>query len=61
MIPWGDDAALVEPAREVDHNLAGTVVVHHLELADVSVLHHHSQKPHHNLGAGTQQNLPEKR
>jgi hypothetical protein len=56
-VPWGDDAALVEPAGEIDDNLASPVVVHHLELPDVSVLHHHGQESHHNLRAGPQQHL----
>jgi hypothetical protein len=56
-VPWGDDAALVEPAGEIDDNLASPVVVHHLELPDITVLHHHSQESHHDLGAGPQQHL----
>ena len=43
--PGGDDAALVEPPGQVDDDLAAAVVVHHLELADVAVLHHHGQEP----------------
>lgn len=39
-----DDAALVQPAVEEDHNLARTVVVHNLELPDVTVLHHDREK-----------------
>ena len=59
-LPGGDDAALVEPAGQVDHNLARTVVIHHLKLPDVAMLHHHSQEPHHNLGAGAEEDLQQK-
>ena len=42
--PRGDDATLVEAPGEVDDDLAGPMVVDHLELADVSVLHHDGEK-----------------
>ena len=29
-VPGGDDATLVKPAGEVDHNLAGAMVINHL-------------------------------
>ena len=35
-----DDAALVDAARQLDHNFPGPVVVDDLELADVPVLLH---------------------
>ena len=47
--PGGDDTAFVEPAGEVDHDLAGAMVVHHLELPDVSVLHHDGEEPDDDL------------
>ena len=72
-IPGRDDATLVKPASEVDHNLAGAMVVNHLnifymgaivghqtseifsafylKLADVAVLHHHSEETDDHLGA----------
>ena len=56
--PGGDDTAFVEPAGEVDHDLAGAMVVHHLELPDVSVLHHDGEEPDDDLAAGPQQHLP---
>ena len=55
--PGHDDADLVDSASQVDDDLATTVVVNDLELADVAVLHHDGQEPHHYLGAGTQQHL----
>ena len=39
-VPGRDDATLVKPAGEVDHNLA-----------DVGVLHHHSEETDDHLGA----------
>lgn len=36
VVPGGDAGALVHPAEELDDNLAGTVVVDDLELADVA-------------------------
>ena len=38
--PGRDDAALVETSGQVDDDLAASVVVDNLELADVAVLHH---------------------
>ena len=47
--PGRDDPALVESSRQIDHNLASSVVVHHLELPDVSVFHHDGEEPHDDL------------
>ena len=56
--PRGDDATLVEAPREVDDDLAGPMVVDHLELSDVAFLHHDGQEPDDHLGAGADQDLP---
>lgn len=53
----GDDSALVESAVELDHNLAGSVVVHVLKLANVAVLLHHGQELDDDLGRGSDQDL----
>lgn len=52
-----NDSALVEPAVELDHNLAGSVVVHVLKLANVAVLLHHGEKLDDHLGRGSDQDL----
>lgn len=52
-----DDAALVQATGQVDHHLAGPMVVDDLELADVAVLHHHRQELDDDLGARAQQHL----
>ena len=54
----GDDAALVDPANELDDNLAGAVVVNDLKLANVAALLHHLQKLDHHLGRRPDNNLP---
>lgn len=55
--PGGDDAALVQTAGQVDHDLAGPVIVDNLELSNVAVLHHHGQELDDHLGARAQQDL----
>ncbi len=52
-----DDAALVEPASQVDDNFAASVVVDDLELADVAVLHHDGEKSYNHLRRRPQENL----
>lgn len=52
-----DDAAFVETAGQIDHDLSGTMVVDDLELADVAMFHHHGQKLDDDFGAWAQQNL----
>ena len=47
--PGRDDSALIESSRQIDHNLAGSVIIHHLELPDVSVLHHDGEEPDDDL------------
>ena len=47
--PRRDDPTLVESSRQIDHNLAGSVVINHLELPDVSVLHHNGEEPDDHL------------
>ena len=46
----GDHPALVDAADEVDHDLAGPVVVDDLDVAEVAVLLHHLQELHDDLG-----------
>jgi len=41
----------------VDNNLASSVVVDLLEFTNVTVLHHHTQKLHDDLGAWSDQHL----
>ncbi len=48
---------LVEATVQVDDDLASSVVVDDLELANVAVLHHHGQKLDNDLRAGSQQDL----
>ena len=55
--PGRDDPALIESSRKIDHNLAGSVIINHLELPDVSVFHHDGEKPDDDLGAGSEQDL----
>jgi hypothetical protein len=52
-----NDSALVESAVELDHNLAGSVVVHVLELANVAVLLHDGQELDDDLGGRSDQDL----
>ena len=47
--PGRDDPALVESSGQIDHDLASSVIIHHLELPDVSVFHHDGEEPHDNL------------
>jgi hypothetical protein len=53
----GDDSALVDSSDEVDHNLAGAVVVQDLELSNVSVLLHDLEELHHDLGGRSDDDL----
>lgn len=53
----GDDAALVQPAGQVDDDLATPVVVDHFKLANVAVPHHDGEEPDDHLGAGSEQDL----
>ena len=55
--PGRDDATLVESAGEIDDDFAATVVVDDFELADVAVLHHHSQEMGDHLRRGAKENL----
>ena len=52
-----DHAALVQPAVELDDDLAGTVVVDKLELADVALLEHDREELDDDLGRGAQEYL----
>jgi hypothetical protein len=44
-----DDATLVDPAVQVDDDLAVAAIVDDLELSNVSILHHHLQELDHHL------------
>ena len=55
--PGHDDADLVDSASQVDDDLAATVVVDDLELADVPVLLHRLQEFDDDLRARSDQNL----
>ena len=52
-----DHPALVQPAVELDDDLAGAVVVDELELADVALLQHHRQELDDDLGRGAEEDL----
>merc|ERR1719222_1697976 len=55
--PGRDDATLVKPAGEVNHNLASAMVINPLKLSNVAVLHHHSEETDDRLGAGPEHTL----
>ena len=48
---------LVQSSVKIDDNLAGTMIVDDLELADVAVLHHDGEKLDNDLGARPEQHL----
>jgi len=52
-----DDTGLVQAAVELDDDLAGAVVIDLLELANVAVLLHHTEKLDNDLGAGPDEDL----
>ena len=56
--PGRDNSALVESSSEIDDDLASSVIIDHLKLSDVAVLHHDSEEPNDDFGAGPQQDLP---
>jgi len=49
--------AFIYAACQVDHYFAGSMVIHNLEFADVSVLHHDGEKANDYLGRGSDNNL----
>lgn len=55
--PWADDATLVQPPCEIDYNFPGSVIINDLKFANVTMLHHHSQKAHYDFRAGPEENL----
>jgi hypothetical protein len=57
VIAWADDAALVEAAVELHHNLACPVVIHKLKLANVAVLLHQLQELDNHLAGRADQHL----
>lgn len=52
-----DYTAFVEASGQVHHDLATAMIVHDLELADVTVLHHDGQESNHHLGIGSEEHL----
>merc|ERR1719324_1795163 len=54
---WRDDTGLVHSANEIHHNLAGTVVIHDFQVANVSVLLHHLQELDDHLRAWPDKDL----
>ena len=48
----GDHTTLVESACQVDNNLASTMIIDDLKLANVTMLHHYSEEADDNFGAG---------
>ena len=52
-----NDAALVQPAVELDDDLPGAVVVDKLKLADVALLEHHREELDDDLGRGAEEDL----
>jgi len=57
VVSWGDDTSLVESAVQLNDNLAGSVVIDLLELANVTVLLHDTEELDDDLGGRTDQNL----
>eukprot|EP00397_Hematodinium_sp_SG-2012_P071242 GEMP01139687.1.p3 GENE.GEMP01139687.1~~GEMP01139687.1.p3 ORF type:complete len:108 (-),score=18.35 GEMP01139687.1:53-376(-) len=54
----GDNTALVDATVEVDNDLAGTVVIDDLEVANVAILLHNLQELDDNLRARSDEDLP---
>lgn len=52
-----DHSAFVQASVQVDDDLAGSVVVDDLELANVAVLHHHCEELDRDFGARSQEHL----
>lgn len=52
-----NDSAFVQATGQIDDNLAGSMIVDDLELANVSMLHHDRQELDDHLRAGTEQHL----
>ena len=55
---WRDNSAFVEPASEVDDNLAAPMIVNDLELSNVTVLHHNCEEADNHLGRRPDEDLP---
>ena len=53
----GDDSALVKSTIEIDDDLAISLIINDLELANVAVLLHDSEELDDNLGDGSEHNL----
>jgi len=47
-----DDAAFIQSSRQVDDDLASSVIIDTFELSDVAVLHHHRQELDDYFGVG---------
>lgn len=52
-----DHTALVQAAVQLHNNLAGAMVIHKLELANIAVLHHHLQHLDDHLGRRANEHL----
>ena len=53
----GDDSALVNPSKELDNYLSGSMVIDDLELSDISFLLHNLKELNENLGAWSEEYL----
>jgi len=52
-----DNTALVDTTKELDNDLAGTVIINFLELANITVLLHDRKELDNDLGGRTDKNL----
>eukprot|EP01084_Bolivina_argentea_P207263 353662_1 len=57
VIPRGDHAGFVQPAIEVDANLAASMIINNLKITNVTVLLHHLEEFYDDFGAWTAENL----
>ena len=55
--PWADGNTLVEPAKEVDDDLAAPVVIDDLEFADITSVHHNLEELDDNLASWADEDL----
>ena len=55
---WRNDSALVQASRQINDDLAGSVIVDAFELSNVTVLHHHRQELDDDFGVRSDENLP---
>merc|ERR1719265_1268306 len=55
--PWRNHTALVDPANQVNHNLASTVIIHNFQISNVSILLHALQEFDDHFGVGPEHDL----